>query len=44
MIKKLDYKQELTIEEAENRYKEIKEEFEKVKSNYSGFLQDLEKI
>jgi len=38
MIKPLEYNSGLNLEEAEERYSEVKDEFEKVKSQYSGLF------
>jgi predicted transcriptional regulator len=38
MMRALEYNSGLSLEEAEERYKEVKGEFEKVKSNYSGLI------
>lgn len=38
MVRSLDYDSELTLEEANERLKEVKEVFENVKGNYSGRL------
>ena len=38
MVKPLQYNSSLSLEEAEERIKEVKEGFENVKSHYSGLI------
>lgn len=43
MIRPLEYNSGLSLEEAKERYKEVRCEFEKVKSNYSGLIKKLKR-
>ena len=38
MIKPLEYHSGLSLQEAEERFREVRDEFEKVKSHYSGLF------
>ncbi len=38
MVRPLEYNTGLNLQEAEERYREVRAEFEKVKSHYSGLL------
>jgi predicted transcriptional regulator len=38
MVRPLEYNSGLNLQEAEERYREVRDEFDKVKSHYSGLL------
>ena len=38
MVRPLTYYSGLTLEQAEERYREIRDEFQRIKSHYSGFF------
>ncbi len=43
MVRELKYNSKLSLDEAEERYKEVRDEFERVKSHYSGLFSRFKK-